>query len=437
MEDPQRPHPPDFRTALRFWWKLGWISFGGPTGQVAIMHTEVVERRRWIDEERFLHALNYCMLLPGPEAQQLATYLGWMMHGTRGALAAGILFVLPAAFLLWILSWIYAAHGGVPWIAAIFAGLKPVVVGIVLHALWRIGKKALRHPSLWCVAALAFAGLYFGRVPFPVVVFSAALFGWTCQRFFPRWFVGQDAGPVSAASGASAVAANTRGAWWRAARVTILCLVLWWTPVALLALWFGRESTFVAEGVFFSQAALVTFGGAYAVLPYIGSAAVGEFGWLSQGQMLDGLGLAETTPGPLIMVVQFVGFLAGWNQPMGLEPWLAGLIGSAVATWVTFVPCFLWILLGAPYIESLRSKRGLNAALVSVTAAVVGVVLNLALWFAVAALFEGGEIGRDTVDLIAVLVASVVFLCLWRWRIGVHTVVIAGGLFGLARHLIG
>ncbi|HUR27938.1 MAG TPA: chromate transporter, partial [Planctomycetota bacterium] len=264
MTESDAPTTPDLRTALRFWWKLGWISFGGPTGQIALMHTEIVERKRWVDESRFLHALNYCMLLPGPEAQQLATYLGWLMHGMRGALAAGILFVLPGAFLLWILSWIYAAHGEVPWIAAVFAGLKPAVIGIVAHAVLRIGKKALKNPVSWSIAALAFVALFFFRVPFPLIIASAAAIGFVGQRAAPRWFTVTDAHqPASSTIAGHAPESSPRAAWLRAARVTVCCLVLWVVPVALCAAAFGRHSTFVEQGVFFGQAALVTFGGAY------------------------------------------------------------------------------------------------------------------------------------------------------------------------------
>jgi len=434
MSESSAPSKPEFAAAMRFWWKLGWISFGGPTGQIALMHTEVVERKRWIDEGRFLHALNYCMLLPGPEAQQLATYLGWMMHGTRGALTAGILFVLPGAILLWILSWIYAAHGEVPWIAAVFEGLKPAVIGIVAHAVLRIGKKALKNHAMWCVAALAFVCLFFFHAPFPSIVALAAAIGWIGQRFAPRVFDVAEQHSAGEAQPSQAPPQGARAGWSRAARVTICCLLLWWLPVALLAACFGTHSTFVAQGVFFSQAAMVTFGGAYAVLPYIASAAVERFGWLSTGAMMDGLGLAETTPGPLILVVQFVGFLGGWNHPEGLPPWLGGLIGAAITTWVTFVPCFLWILLGAPYVEGLRGKRGLSAALASVTAAVVGVVLNLAFWFAMKALFHGGELSWSGLDLASLLLAIGVFVALARWNVSVQAVVAAGCLFGLARH---
>jgi chromate transporter len=426
-----------FAQALRFWWKLGWISFGGPAGQIAVMHTEIVERKRWVDEARFLHALDYCMLLPGPEAQQLATYLGWMLHGTRGALAAGILFVLPAAVLLWLLSWVYAAHGNVPWIAAVFAGLQPVVVGIVAHAVLHIGRKALRGPAAWAIAALAFLALFLARVPFPVVILAAAAVGWTLQRVAPRAFGGAR-GPVATdpahARFAAATAPTGRAGWLRAARVTLFCLALWWLPVAALAIVFGGGSTFVAQGLFFSQAALITFGGAYAVLQFIAATAVERFGWLSADAMLDGLGLAETTPGPLIMVVQFVGFVGGWNHPEGLSPWLGGLIGACITTWVTFVPCFLWILLGAPYLEGLRGRRGLSAALSAVTAAVVGVVLNLAVWFALHALFREGGAGWSTLDVPALVAAAATFAVLTRWRVGVQWIVAAGGLLGVARH---
>jgi chromate transporter len=314
------------------------------------------------------------------------------------------------------------------WVAAIFAGLKSAVIGIVLHALLRIGMKALRHFTLWLVAAAAFVSLYFLRVPFPWIIAGGALAGLLLQRAIPK--------ADHAATPARRESPPARATWAWSVRVLLTCLCLWWLPIAVLALCFGSGSTFVRQGVFFSQAALVTFGGAYAVLPFIAAAAVERFAWLSTGAMLDGLGLAETTPGPLIMVVQFVGFLGGWNHPEGLPPWLAGTLGAAIATWVTFVPCFLWILLGAPHVEGLRHKPGLSAAMTGVTAAVVGVVFNLAVWFAQHALFYAGELRWSALDLPALLAAVAVFIALERWKLSMQAVVAAGALFGLARFFL-
>ena len=311
--DQQPVAAPSFAEALRFWVKLGFISFGGPTGQIAIMHTELVERRKWVSEERFLHALNYCMLLPGPEATQLATYVGWLLHGTWGGIVAGAFFVIPSIFVLLALSWIYAAHGSVPWIAAIFFGLKPAVMAIVAAAVIRIGQKALKNGVMYALAVAAFVAIYFFRAPFPGIIFTAGLIGLLGGKYYPRKFQvikGHETTP-----GREEVAvhrqARVRPTLARGLKVTAICLGLWWTPVLLLGLWRGWNSVFVREGLFFSTAAMVTFGGAYAVLPYVARAAVDTYGWLRAGQMLDGLGLAETTPGPLIMVVQFVGFMGG------------------------------------------------------------------------------------------------------------------------------
>jgi chromate transporter len=414
--------PPSFRAALRFWLKLGFISFGGPTGQIAIMHTELVERKKWIDEDRFLHALNYCMLLPGPEATQLATYCGWLLHGTWGGIAAGTLFVLPAAVLLWALSWVYAAHGSVPWIAAIFYGLKPAVTAIVAAAVIKIGQRALKTRWHWALAAAAFVAIYFLRVPFPAIVAGAAVLG----LLMP--------GKTAAAPGGAPSFGHHRdtGAGWRrAAKVLGVSVVLWWTPVLLAALVQGREGVLAREGVFFGQAAMVTFGGAYAVLPYVGQQAVENYHWLNATQMLDGLGLAETTPGPLIMVVQFVGFLGGWNAPGTLSPLAMATLGAAMTTWTTFVPCFLWIFLGAPHIERMREVAALNRALSAVTAAVVGVVLNLAVWFALQVFFPSGG-AAPGVDWVAVGVCAAALVAQQRFKVGVVTIVLASGLLGLA-----
>jgi chromate transporter len=427
------PHP-SFRTALRFWLELGFISFGGPTGQIAIMHAELVEKRKWIGEQRFLHALNYCMLLPGPEATQLATYCGWLLHRTWGGIAAGVLFVLPSAFLLWGLSWVYAAYGQVPWIAAVFSGLKPAVTAIVVAALIRIGRRALKNAAMWALAAIAFGAIYFGHAPFPAIVAGAALIGWLGGKHLPGQFPAA-AGQTAATSGtviddAHESPSPARSSLARAGRVLAVCLVLWWTPVLLAGWWLGWDSALAREGIFFSKAAMVTFGGAYAVLPYVGQQAVQHYGWLTTPQMLDGLGLAETTPGPLIMVVQFVGFLGGWNHPGPLSPLAAGTLGALLTTWTTFVPCFLWIFLGAPYIEVIRGHQRLGSTLAAVTASVVGVILNLTVWFGMPVLFPAA----GGVDWFALTVGLTAFVALqWR-KAEIALVVLASGLAGLAWH---
>ena len=419
------PDAPTLREALRFWLKLGFISFGGPTGQIAIMHTELVERKKWIGEDRFLHALNYCMLLPGPEATQLATYCGWLLHGTWGGIAAGVLFVLPAAVLLWALSWIYAAHGNLPWIAAIFSGLKPAVTAIVAAAVLKIGQRALKTRWHWALAAAAFVAIFFFGVPFPAIVAGAAVLG----LMLPR-----GAAPASGRLAVNSMNARERGTGWRrAAKVLGVSLALWWAPVLLAALVQGRDGVLAREGVFFSKAAMVTFGGAYAVLPYVGQQAVETHHWLNATQMLDGLGLAETTPGPLIMVVQFVGFLGGWNAPGSLGPLAMATLGAAITTWTTFVPCFLWIFLGAPHIERLREVAALNRALGAVTAAVVGVVLNLAVWFAGQVFFPAGGAERG-VDWFAIGVCVAAFVAQQRFQLGVVAIVGASGALGLLAH---
>lgn len=419
---------PTFREALRFWLKLGCISFGGPAGQIAIMHTELVDRKRWIDEERFLHALNFCMLLPGPEATQLATYCGWRLHGIRGGLVAGGLFVLPSALLLWGLSWLYAAHGNAPLVAAIFTGLKPAVTAIVVAAVIRIGRRSLRGPFSWALAAGAFGAIYFLRIPFPVVVLTALGAGFIVRRK-PAGAGAIDQTDRSDQSDRSDL---TRSAVPSALTIALIGIALWFAPVALAALWQGWAGTLAQEGFFFSKAAMVTFGGAYAVLPYVGQQAVDHFAWLSAPQMLDGLGLAETTPGPLIMVVQFVGFLGAWNHPGSLSPLLAGTLGAAITTWTTFVPCFLWIFLGAPHLEWLRGIKQLNAALAAVTAAVVGVVLNLAVWFGLHVFLPvaGG------VDWFAVVVAVAAFAAMQWAKVGIVPIVAGAGLIGLLTGLV-
>jgi chromate transporter len=425
---------PSFGEAFHFWLKLGFISFGGPAGQIAIMQTELVDRRRWISQSRFLHALNYCMLLPGPEAQQLAIYIGWLLHGTAGGIAAGALFVIPSVFVLWSLSFIYAAYGSVPWIAAIFYGLKPVVVAIVVAAVIRIGRKALKNEIMWAIAAVAFIAIFFLKVPFPAIIVGAGLVGLAGGRIWPEKFdvVSSDHGgnktdrEKAVIDDEHAPPEHTQPSVARGVRLAITWLLLWWAPVVLAALCFGTGHTIFREGVFFSKAAVVTFGGAYAVLPYVAQRTVEQFAWLKPGQMMDGLGLAETTPGPLIMVLQFVGFMGGWNQPGGLSPLLAATLGAFITTWVTFVPCFLWVFLGGPHIEQLRGKKRISMALSAVTAAVVGVILNLAIWFALHVVHS-----KEGIDWFAVGLGLVALIAMIRWKLGVIPVVIAGSVIGL------
>lgn len=391
---------PTFRDALRFWCRLGFISFGGPAGQIAVMHRELVERKRWIDEARFLRALNFCMLLPGPEATQLAAYCGWLLHGVRGALAAGVLFVAPGAVTLWTLSWVYAVWGAVPAVAAVFHGLKAAVLAVVVAALWRIARRALQRPSAWVLAAAAFAALFFLQVPFPLVVFGALACGFLGAR---AWPVAEPVEPSAASAPPPRASATLR--------LAAVGLGLWFAPVVIAGLWQGWGAPLVQVGWFFSKAAVVTFGGAYAVLPYVAQQAVNHYHWLAPGQMLDGLAFAETTPGPLIMVVQFVGFLAGWGRAAGLPPLLAATLGAAMTTWVTFVPTYLFILLGAPWIERVQRHPRLQSALAAVTAAVVGVILNLAVWFGLHVVFPPG----GGIDGFALGLGAAAFAAL-QWR---------------------
>ncbi|MFN2509095.1 MAG: chromate efflux transporter [Chthoniobacterales bacterium] len=408
---------PAFREAFRFWLKLGFISFGGPAGQIAIMQTELVEKRRWISQSRFLHALNFCMLLPGPEAQQLAIYIGWLLHRTRGGIVAGALFVLPSMFILWALSVVYASYGNLPWIAAIFYGLKPAVMAIVAVAVIRIGRRVLKNYVMWGMAAAAFAALHYFRIPFPLIILSALLGGFVGGSFWKRHFAVLDSHPdsdepASLLQGAGESVDRTRPSLQRTLVVCAIGLSIWWLPILMAGLWQGSNGTLFREGVFFSKAAVVTFGGAYAVLPYVAQQALEHYAWLQPGQMIDGLGLAETTPGPLIMVLQFVGFMGGWNQPGALPAIIAGTLGALITTWATFVPCFLWIFLGAPFIERLRGEAKLASALSAVTAAVVGVVLNLAVWFGLHVLFPS----TGGIDWFAVAGSTVAFIGMLKWR---------------------
>jgi chromate transporter len=426
----QTTHP-SFREAFRFWLKLGFISFGGPTGQIAIMQTELVEKKKWISQSRFLHALNFCMLLPGPEAQQLAIYIGWLLHKTRGGIVAGAFFVIPSIFVLWILSYIYAAFGNLPWIAAIFYGLKPAVTAIVVAAVIRIGGKALKNEVMWSLAAFAFVAIFFFKVPFPLIVLGAGIIGFAGGRLWQEKFYvisGHDsAAESSVLSDEQESPLHTKPSFTRAIRVTIICVALWIIPTVLVGFWRGWESTLFKEGFFFTKAAVVTFGGAYAVLPYVAQEALFHYGWLKPGQMMDGLGLAETTPGPLIMVVQFVGFMGAWQHPEGLSPIVAATIGALLTTWVTFTPCFLWIFLGGPHIEQLRGNVKLATALSAITAAIVGVVLNLAVWFAMHVFFPQPGV----IDWFAITLCAIALFGLLRWKWGIIPVVLGSGLVGL------
>ena len=427
---------PTFREALRFWLKLGLISFGGPSGQIAIMHAELVEKKKWIGEERFLHALNFCMLLPGPEATQLATYCGWLLHRMWGGITAGVLFVLPSALLLWLLSYVYVAWGQVAWIAAGFDGLKPAVTAIVVAAVIRIGRHALKTWLLWALAAAAFAALFFFHVPFPAVITAAAAIGFAVGKFAPRW--SPPTVPTGGGTGTAiiddraAAPGHTRPSWARTFKVLAVSLVLWWAPVVAAGLWQGWSGVLAQQGFFFSKASMVTFGGAYAVLPYVGQQAVEHYGWLSTAQMLDGLGLAETTPGPLIMVLQFVGFLGGWNRPGALSPLVAATLGAAMTTWTSFVPCFLWIFIGAPYIEQLRGNRHLSQALTAVTASVVGVILNLAVWFGLHVFLPAG----GYINWFGIVVSAAAFVAMQHFKASIILIVLVAALLGVGRHVL-
>lgn len=435
MDQIAPPPVPTFGEALRFWSKLGWISFGGPAGQIAIMHQEIVERRRWLSEDHFLHALNFCMLLPGPEAQQLATYLGWRLHGARGGIAAGVLFVLPSVFILLGLSWLYMAGGDVVWVAGVFYGLMAAVVAIVATAVKRIGSKALKSPTLLAIAGLSFTAIFVFEISFVIIVLAAALIGFVGGKIYPQQF---PAGKSHGKSGDAELAAVLLPAappasLGRTMLVSFICLTLWWTPVVAVGWWMGWGSIFFQQGLFFSKAALVTIGGAYAVLPYVSQMAVEKFGWLAQRQMMVGLGLAETTPGPLIMVLQFVGFVAAWQRPGDLPPLLAATLGALITTWVTFLPCFLFVFLGAPHVEALRARPGLSSALAAITAAVVGVILNLAIWFGCHALVPSP--GRF--DSFVAVVAISAWLAMERLKVGVIPTLAASAVLGVAWKWLG
>ena len=432
-----------FREAFHFWVKLGFISFGGPAGQIAIMHRELVDRRRWVSEERFLHALNYCMLLPGPEAQQLATYMGWLMHRTLGGVIAGAFFVLPSIFILLALSYVYAAYGEVAAVAGVLDGFKPVVVAIVVEAVMKIGGRALKRGVHYGIAAAAFLGIYVLHVPFPLIVLIAALIGLAGAQVAPASF----AAPVPTAAAKSAAGAgrgpiiaddapppaHTAPSAGRFARTLAVGVVLWLLPFALLVAWRGWASLHAHQYRFFTVAAFVTFGGAYSVLAYVTQVATTSLGWLTRGQAVDGLALAETTPGPLIMVLQFIGFIAGWNNPEGMSPLASAVTGALVTTYTTFLPSFLFIFLGAPYVEVIRGNPHVTAALSGVTAAVVGVVLNLALVFGVAVIWPHGPAGGT--EWFALAMSAGAFALLYRYKVDVLWVVLAGGAIGLGARL--
>jgi chromate transporter len=431
------PPKPAFGEALAYWWKLGWISFGGPAGQIAIMHRELVDEKRWISEARFLHALNYCMVLPGPEAQQLATYIGWLMHRTLGGIVAGALFVLPSLFVLIALSWIYMAFGQVPAVAGALYGVKPAVTAIVLHAAWRIGSRALKSPPLWAIAAAAFVAIYAFAVPFPAIVLAAGLLGALGGKLAPKQFAGGGAHAAGGDAHAPAVidddTPTPTHARFRASRLALVLAVsflLWGSTLGALAL-FDSDSTLPQMGWFFTKAALVTFGGAYAVLPYVVQGAVENFGWLTAPQMIDGLALGETTPGPLIMVVAFVGFVGGWTKQLfgPGQLFLAGAAAASVATWFTFLPSFLFILAGGPLVESTHGQLRFTAPLTGITAAVVGVIVNLAVFFAVHVLWPAGLSGRF--DVVSALIGIAAAVALFRYKVGVIPVILACAAAGL------
>ena len=435
---------PTFREAARFWIWLGLVNFGGPAGQISLMHQELVVRRRWIDEGRFFHALSFCMLLPGPEAMQLATYVGWLFHRMRGGLVAGVAFVLPSFFVLLALSWVFVTHGELDWVAGAFAGIAAAVVAIVANAMLRLAKTAIANGLMLAVAVASFVSIFLLDVPFPLVVGAALVVGYIGGSLRPSLFevgVGRELEERAAAS-ATAAAGTPEPTVGRSLAVLAVGLVAWLGPIAAVAVWRGNAGTLTEMGWFFSKAALVTFGGAYAVLAYVDQAAVGVFGWLRSGQMAVGLGLAESTPGPLIMVLEFVGFVGAYQHPGGLPPVVAGTLGAVVAVWATFAPCFLWIFLGAPYVERIRGRQRLAAALQTVTAAVVGVIANLAVTFGVVTLFRSvrtvsflsGDVPVPvwtSLDAFAVIVAIVAFAGIWRFGWHVVPVILASAAAGL------
>jgi chromate transporter len=439
--DPPSGAPlPSLAEATRVWLKLGLLGFGGPAGQIALTHRLVVDEKQWLSEPQFLHALNFCMLLPGPEAQQLATYAGWLLHGWRGGLIAGSLFVLPGFFVIVALSALYVGFASTDWLQIVFLGLKAAVLAIVVEALLKVARRALRTPLMYVVASAAFVAIWALHVPFPAIVLGAAVLGALLGRVAPEL--------VAVAGERPAATAAAAPGWHRSLRTTLLGLAVWLGPVAALLLAVGPDHVLARMAVFFSQMAVVTFGGAYAVLAWVAQAAVQDFGWLQPGQMVDGLALAETTPGPLILVLTFVGFVGAWQAMSGLDPWLAALAGSVIVTWVTFAPCFLWIFLGAPYVERLRGQRALAGALATITAAVVGVILNLALWFGLHVLFAeliDADLGPlrllvpvwASIDPAALTLSILAAYMLFGTRLGMIATLLACGVAGAALRLLG
>ncbi len=455
MTAPNQPsdtpgHGISFAEAIRVWARVAALSFGGPAGQIAMMHRIIVEEKNWIGETRFLHALNYCTLLPGPEAQQLAIYIGWLMHKTRGGLVAGILFVLPGAIAIMALSWIYAIFGNVGAVQALFFGLKAAVLAIVLEAVLRIGRRALKNNVMVGLAAAAFIALFFFDAPFPLVILIAGVIGFVGGRSgWTAFQSGNGHGKVGGKQVADAdtalgegVPAHARPSLSWSLKIAAVFLALWLIPVVGLLALLGQGNVFTDIAIFFSKMAMVTFGGAYAVLAYVAQQGVDHYGWLKPGEMLDGLGMAETTPGPLIMVTQFVGFMGAYRAPGVLNPLVAGTLGGLLTTWVTFVPCFLWIFLGAPFMETMRSNKALSAALSAITAAVVGVILNLAVWFALHVLFrelhEVSWLGMtldvpvfNSVNIPSLVLTLGALLAVFRFKIGMIPVLAACSILGL------
>ena len=438
VSPPAAPQTVTFREALVFWLKLGFISFGGPAGQIALMHQELVERRRWLSEKRFLHALNYCMVLPGPEAQQLATYIGWLMHRTWGGIAAGILFFLPSLFILVALSWVYLAFGNVPAVAGFLYGIKPAVTAIVVFAAYRIGSRALKNRWLWGIALAAFIAIFALRLPFPLIVLVAGIVGYFGGRYAPDKFsvgsghaIGHKAYGRAVIDDDTPTPAHARFSWPQCWRVLLCCVALWLAAIGALTLAFGWQGVLTQMAWFFTKAALLTFGGAYAVLPYVYQGAVEHFQWLTPAQMMDGLALGETTPGPLIMVVAFVGFVGGWAKAVfGPESlFLAGAVAATVVTFFTFLPSFMFILLGGPFIETTHGNLKFTAPLTAITAAVVGVIVNLAVFFAQHVLWPQGFGGHF--EWWSALIGVAAAVALFRFKLGVITVVLTAGLVGL------
>jgi chromate transporter len=459
MQDSAQPtnqygHQVSFSEAVRVWWRIALLSFGGPAGQIAVMHRILVDEKRWVSESRFLHALNYCMVLPGPEAQQLATYLGWLLHGTRGGLVAGGLFVLPGFVSILVLSVLYAGFQDATLVQALFFGIKAAVLAIVIQAVIRIGSRALKNAYMYTLAACAFIAIFFFAAPFPLVILTAGLIGLAGRFVDPDSFViikghsaSGDADRAVDSMMDSGVGHHTDATLTRALKVLAVWLPLWFVPLGALFMTLGADHVFSQIGLFFSQLAVVTFGGAYSVLAYMAQEAVQNYGWLAPGEMLDGLGMAETTPGPLIQVVQFVAFMGAFREAGAIEPFTAGILASVLATWVTFVPCFLWIFLGAPYVENMRDNKTVSAALSAVTAAVVGVMMNLAIWFAVHVAFaEVDTISRygmqllipdwQTMDLASVVLAAGAFIAMLRFKVGMMPVILVCALLGMMWYVI-